>query len=384
MIHALIVLLGVSALAVAAGYGTLALVAVLCWHRQRPLLRSSKLPPVTVLKPLCGDEPHLYENLRSFCEQEYPEFQVIFGVRDATDRALRVAERLRHEFPSLPIEVVVSSQLHGSNRKVSNLINMLEAARHELLVVADSDAFVRPDYLANVTAPLLDSAVGLVTCIYRDIPTQQVWSRLGAMYVNEWYMPSVLLAWLFGHNGYVSGQTICIRRDTLAAAGGLPLIASHLADDYKLGELVRCLGQRIVLSRYLLKTEHYEPSLVFLSRHELRWMRTLQILRPRSFRWLFLSFSLPLAIVGALLVAREPALQTSAHLLALIAIISRLALHFVHRFGEKRSWLADLWLLPARDLLIVWIWCQTFFTSRLTWRGSEFDISADGIMRKTS
>ncbi len=384
MIHVLIAMLGFGALAVAAGYGTLAFIAVLRWQLRRPPTHSSKFPPITVLKPLCGDEPHLYENLRSFCEQDYPQFQVIFGVGDTTDHALQVAERVQQEFPGLPIDIVVSSQAHGSNRKISNLINMLEMARHDVLVLADSDAFVRPDYLATVTAPLLDPAVGLVTCIYRDMPTDQVWSRLGAMYINEWYMPSVLLAWLFGHNGYVSGQTICIRRETLDAVGGLPVVGSHLAEDYKLGELVRCLGQGIVLSRYLLKTQHYEASLALLSRHELRWMRTLQVLRPRSFRLLFLSFSLPLAVLGAILSAGEPTLVTPARLLFMIAIVTRLALHFAHRFGEKRHWLADLWLMPVRDLLILWIWCRTFFTSRLTWRGSEFDIGADGIMRELS
>ena len=140
------------------------------------------------------------------------------------------------------------------------------------------------DYLATVTAPLLDSGVGLVTCMYRGMPTPRIWSRLGAMYINEWYMPSVLLAWLFGHQGYVSGQTICVRRDTLQAIGGLRAVVDHLADDYRLGELVRRLGLRIVLSPYVVKGEHHEPKAGSLIRHELRWMRTLRVLRPRSFR----------------------------------------------------------------------------------------------------
>jgi ceramide glucosyltransferase len=384
MLHALTAMVGVGTLGVAAAYGTLAFIAVIHWRLRRLPTHASGRPPITVLKPLCGEEPHLYENLRSFCEQDYQEFQIVFGVGDPTDLALGVAERIRREFPSMQIDVVVSSRSHGSNRKVSNLINMLELARHDLLVLADSDTFVRPDYLATVTTPLLDPSVGLVTCIYRDMPVHQVWSRLGAMYVNEWYMPSVLLGWLLGHNGYVSGQTICIRRDTLEAVGGLPMVGSHLADDYKLGELVRSRGQRVVLSDYLLRTRHYEPSLAFLSRHELRWMRTLQVLRPRSFRWLFLTFSLPLALLGAALSAGESTLVMPARVLFLIAVVTRVAIHLGHRVGEKSPWLRDLWLMPARDLLIFWIWCRAFFTSRLTWRGSEFDIDADGVMRKPS
>ena len=157
--------------------------------------------------------------------------------------------------------------------------------------------------------------MGLVTCVYRDLPTAEVWSRLGAMYINEWYIPSVLLAWLFGHEGYASGQTLCIRREKLQAIGSLRAIANHLADDYKLGELVRAQGGRIVLSHYLLRTEHDERSFAGLQRHEVRWMRTLKVLRPRSFRLLFLSFSLPLALVGSALLsvaAAPPALACSA------------------------------------------------------------------------
>src|SRR6185437_10708189 len=208
----------------------------------------AKLPPVTVLKPLCGAEPGLYDHLRSFCLQDYPEFQIVFGVGEADDPAIEVAGRLRAQFPKLAIDVVVDPRQHGHNRKISSLINMLKHARHDVLVMADSDAFVGRDYRTSVTAPLLDKKVGLVTCLYHGEPTHLVWSRLGAMYINEWYMPSVLLAWLFGHENYVSGQTLCLRRDTLQAIGGLLGIVNHLADDYELGQLVRRLGLRIVLS----------------------------------------------------------------------------------------------------------------------------------------
>jgi len=278
---------GFASLVVAAGYAVLALVAVVVWRIRRTARTPSKLPPVTVLKPLCGAEPGLYENLRSFCAQDYPEYQIVFGVRDPADPALRVVERLIAELPSVAIDVVIDSRQHGNNRKISSLVNMLSRARHEVLAIADSDAFVGRDYLRAVTASLLDPKVGLVTCIYHGVPTLQLWSRLGAMYVNEWYMPSVLLAWLFGHESYVSGQTMCLRRSTLQAIGGLRAIADHLADDYRLGELVRGLGLRIALSPYLLKAEHHEPTLDLLTRHELRWMRQPPImnkhLAPPSF-----------------------------------------------------------------------------------------------------
>jgi len=384
LLHPFLATIAYASLAVAAGYAVLTLVAVLVWQLRRQEKKPPRMPPVTLLKPLCGAEPGLYEHLRSFCRQDYPEYQIVFGVRDLADPACAVVERLIKEFPALPIEIVVNPQQHGSNAKISNLVNMLPRARHDVLAMADSDASVGEDYLTAVTAPLLDPAVGLVTCLYRDIPTKLIWSRLGAMYINEWYVPTVLLAWLFGHQGYVSGQTLCLRRDTLQAIGGLPAIANHLAEDHRLGELVRGLGLRIVLSPYVVKAEHHELNLDSLASHELRWMRTIRILRPRSFCLIFLTFSLPLAVFGIVTAAAASALSLTALSLFGTTVIARLMLHFVHRLRGGRPLLADFWLLPVRDLLICWIWCRSFFSSRVIWRGSEFDVGADGVMRRLS
>jgi ceramide glucosyltransferase len=381
LVRPLMLILGFASLGLAASYGLLTVAAVIVWRlrpaERKPLTR----PPITILKPLCGAEPGLYQALRSFCEQDYPEYQIVFGMRDQADPARLVAERLQAEFPALPINIVINPQLHGSNSKVSNLINMLPHALHDVLAMADSDAFVKPDYLTAVTAPLLDRKIGLVTCIYRGMPTRWIWSRLGAMYVNEWYVPTVLVAWLFGHENYVSGQTVCLRRETLHAIGGLRTLSNQLADDYRLGELVRGLGLRILLSPYVVTGEHHEPSFHAVLRHELRWMRTLHVLRPRSFRCLFLTFSFPLAMLGIGLASAE-SVSFAAWLLFAIAAVSRLTLHFVHRRGDERPPLADFWLLPLRDLLLCWVWCQSFFESQVTWRGSEFGVDPDGVMRR--
>jgi ceramide glucosyltransferase len=382
--QALMTAVGFVSLTLAASYAVLTVVAVLAWRLRRGPNSSRSRPPVTVLKPLCGAEPGLHEHLRSFCQQNYPEFQLVFGVRDAGDPACAVVKRLAAEFPSVPIDLVINPQLHGNNLKISNLINMLPHARHDILAMADSDAFVGTEYLGTVTAPLLNEDVGLVTCIYRGTPTKGIWSRLGAMYINEWYVPSVLLAWLFGHQGYVSGQTVCMRRNTLDAIGGLRVLADHLADDHRLGELVRGLGLRIVLSPYVVDGEHHEPNLNSLTRHELRWMRTIRVLRPRSFRMMFLTFSLPLAAFGIIAAGAESSPSVTAWVLFGITVLARLVLHFVHRSRDDRALVSDLWLLAARDLLICWVWCRSFFTSHVTWRGNEFDVDADGVMRPLS
>jgi ceramide glucosyltransferase len=382
-IHPVLAIVGLVSLMLATCYAVLALGAVLIWRlRRKTPRRALRQPAVTVLKPLCGAEPGLYDNLRSFCVQNYPEYQIVFGVRDRTDPALAVVAQLVAEFPSLCIDVVIDPRLHGCNLKVSNLMNMMARARHDLLAIADSDTRVASDYLAAVTAPLLEHRIGLVTCIYRGVPTQHIWSRLGAMYSNEWYIPSVLLTWVFRYEGYVSGQTICISRATLQAVGGLGAVADHLADDYRLGELVRGLGLRICFSDYVLDGKHHEPTLASLTKHELRWMRTLRVLRPSSFYLLFLTFSLPLGIFGLVLTASEPVLSTATLIAFDIAVIARLGVHFLHRLRDDRALFADLWLLAARDLLTCYVWCRSFLISRVTWRGNEFDVDGGGVMHR--
>jgi ceramide glucosyltransferase len=348
---------------------------------ERPHQPQPAGPPVTLLKPVCGAEPGLYDNLRSFCLQDYAHFQIVFGVRDSADPALPIVARLAAEFPHLPIDIVVNAQQHGSNRKVSNLINMLECARHDVLVISDSDALVGPDYLSTVTAPLQDETTGLVTCLYHSVPAGAGWSRLGAMYVNEWYMPSVLLGRLFGNREFASGQTLCLRRETLTAIGGLRSIAHHLADDYQLGARVRELGKQIVLSSYVPTALQYDPSLGDLIRHETRWMRTIRVLRPRSFSFLFITFSLPLALVGFALSVAQASCSGAGFVLLMICVNARVILHRLSQGSGDLRGRSGLWLLPLRDALVCWVWCRAFFTSRVTWRGAEFEVDVHGVMR---
>jgi ceramide glucosyltransferase len=372
---------GLLCLCLSCAYALLAVAALVWRKRERPHHPQPEGPPVTVLKPLCGAEPGLYANLRSFCLQDYARFQIVFGVRDSADPALGVVQRLAAEFPHLSIGVVVNAQQHGANRKVSNLINMLECAHHDVLLISDSDAFVGPDYLATVTAPLQDETTGLVTSLYHSVPAGTRWSRLGAMYVNEWYMPSVLLGRLLGNQEFASGQTLCLRRETLTAIGGLWAIAHHLADDYQLGALVRELGKQIVLSSYVTTARQYDPSLAELIRHETRWMRTIRALRPRSFPLLFITFSLPLAVIGFALSAAQASYSAAGLVLLLICVYARVALHRLSQPSGHARGSSGLWLLPLRDSLIFWVWCRAFLTSRVTWRGTEFEIDAHGVMR---
>lgn len=368
---------------IAAGYSIVVLTAVLAWrnYASHPRHNPATQTPVAILKPLCGNEPGLCEHLRSFCRQQYSQYQIIFGTLDAADPALSVVARLLQEFPQLPIDVVVNPKRHGYNNKSSNLINILAKARYPVLVISDSDISVDPDYLATVTAPLQDERIGLVTCLSQDSPSRGIWSRLGAMYVNEWYFPSVMLAWLFGYQGYASGQTLCLRRSTLEAIGGLSALVDHLADDYQLGQLILAQGLRIVLSPYEVQAGHYEPDLASLTRHEIRWMRTLHIVRPWSFRMIFLTFSMMLALVGLGLTTQAP-WHAAAWILFGVTVVVRCGLHFVHRLRQPRPLLEDLLLVPIRDVLLCWLWFQTLFSRRVTWRGTRFDVDTAGVMRR--
>lgn len=337
-----------------------------------------ELPAVTVLKPLCGAEPGLYEQLRSFCVQRYRPVQIVFGVREGGDPAIEVVRRLRAEFPALDIELVIDGTLHGCNRKISNLINMLPRARHELLVMADSDILVPEDYLRRIVPPLLDAHVGLVTCPYFGRAHAGLAAQLGAMFINEWFIPAVQLAAFFGSQGFVSGATIAMRQQTLTAIGGLGTLADQLADDYRLGERVRRQGLRVVLADRPVYTAVHEPSLRTLWRHELRWMRTIKSVQPIGFTLSLPTLGLAPALIGAALAGFTP----SAMGWLAITAAGRLVLHSYDRSAGSRTWWSGLALLPLRDALLMLLWCWSFCSREISWREHRYGISQDGSLRR--
>ncbi|MGH8169617.1 MAG: bacteriohopanetetrol glucosamine biosynthesis glycosyltransferase HpnI, partial [Steroidobacteraceae bacterium] len=298
--------LGTLLSAVALGYAAIAWGAVQLWRNSGPQRRLGgsrpappRLQPVTVLKPLCGAEPGLDHSLRSFCEQDYAAgVQIVFGVQHPADPALAVLEGLKRDFPRLDLSVVVDPTRHGASAKVSNLINMMRAARHEWLVLADSDVRVPPGYLAAVAAPLADPAVGIVTCPYRGVPRPGLWSLLGTLFINDWFIPSVRVAALFGSRAFAFGATIALRRDELEAIGGFQAITDQLADDYRLGELTRRRGQRTELSDVVVDTAVDERTFQQLSQHGLRWLSTIRVVRPGGYVFSAVTFSLPVAVLG--------------------------------------------------------------------------------------
>jgi ceramide glucosyltransferase len=329
-------------------------------------------PPVTVLKPLCGAEHELYECLRSFCDQAYARFQIVFGVRDAHDPAVAVVRRLQREFPRGDLEIAIDPRQHGSSGKVSNLINMMPLARYDYLVIADSDVRVTRGYLAKVVAPLLDPGVGIVTCPYRGTPRPGLWSLLGSLFINDWFMPSVRVAALSGSRAFAFGATIAMRRNVLADIGGFASIADQLADDYRLGELTRNLGLRTVLSQVVVETCVDERTLGDLVRHELRWLRTIRAVRPVGYALSFVTFGVPVAALGSFLAAgASPALAMLG-----ITVVARGMLHCAAR--KPGSALSPLWALPLSDSLAFALWCWGFVTRRVHWGHTRYRVARDG------
>jgi ceramide glucosyltransferase len=377
--HGPLVALGMILSVVAAAYALMAALAtVLAAARSQRAAarRPAALPPVTVLKPLCGDEPGLYERLCSICAQDYPHFQIIFGLHGPADEALPVARRVQQQFAALDIACIVDPTRHGVNAKVTNLLNMLPHAKHDLLIIADSDIAVTPDFLSRVLAPLADPAVGLVTCGYGGDARPGAWSALGAQFINAWFMPSVYFAALFGSQWFVSGATIALRRDLLARCGGLNALADQLAEDFQLGARVRQLGLRVVLSELRVRTMVDEPSLAALCRHCLRWLRTIKAVRRWAYVGCVLTFSLPVAGLGAALTRWQP------HALNLLAITvaSRLVLHFA---GQRHGWRDRWWqlgLIPVHDALLLGLWIWGYGGREVSWRQERFGVGPHGSL----
>ncbi|MDB5839483.1 MAG: hypothetical protein JWQ23_1435 [Herminiimonas sp.] len=320
--------------------------------------------PITVLKPLCGLEPRLEENLTTLFEQNYPVYQLLFGVRDPEDAAIAVVKRVKARYPAQDIRIVVDSRVHGSNFKVSNLINMAHAARYPWLVIADSDIAVRPDYLAKVSAPLADPAVGIVTCLYRGRSLDTFWTRLGVLFIDTWFIPSVRVASAFGGSSFGFGATIALRASTLTALGGFQAIRNRLADDFWLGELTRNRGLATVISEVCVTTDVTESDFPSMWSRERRWMQTIRAINPVGYSFTFVTFTFPVVAVGLYL---APTLWNWS--CALLGMAARLGLHL-----RKPAPASDLpapgyaYYAPLRDCLLLLTWLSAFPGSTTQWR----------------
>ena len=350
--------------------------AIVGWWAVRRYVRQKNVssawqPAITVLKPLHGDEPMLEEALASFCAQDYPAFQIVFGLHDPADPALHVIRRLRARFPAVDIDVVIDPAQHGVNRKISNLINMYPRAKHDMIVMADSDIHAPTDYLRQLASSLARNGVGLVTTLYAGLgASQTLAARLGAAQINHGFLPGALLARALGRQDCL-GATMALRRETLEGVGGLLALVHHLADDAVLGRLVCARGQTVALAATLPATTVPEMRVSHLFAHELRWGRTIHSLAPIGFAMSSLQYPLFWSALAAVLTGFQPsaiALFVGVWLTRAAAMIGIDAL-----LGLTTA--VPVWLLPLRDLLSVAVILASYGGSEVAWRGHVLRIS---------
>ncbi len=329
-------------------------------------------PAVSVLKPIKGADAESYEAFRSHCVQDYSgEYQIIFGVNDSADPAIRLVQKLIAEFPARDIRLVICSEVFGTNRKVSNLIHLLREARHDYVIVNDGDIQVPPEYLTSVMSRFASPPVGMVTCLYRGSPSNTFGSRLEALGISTDFAAGVLTAWYIEDGlSFGLGSTLAMRRSALDQIGGFEAVVDYLADDYQLGKRIADAGFKVELASIVVQTSVPPYSFREFWRHQLRWARTMRISRPAGYRGLAFTYPLPWSI---LLVLVAPGAWWSWLLLTAASIArTATAYHVGWLTLCDRFFFRDLWLLPRRDLLALAIWIWSYAGNSVSWRGERF------------
>lgn len=347
-------------------------------QRRRPAPAADFTPPVSILKPVRGLDHEAYENFSSFCRQDYPQYEILFGVSDADDPAIPVIQKLARDYPGRSIRLLVGAQPLGSNGKVNKLCRLAREAQHDVLVISDSDIRVGPDYLRAVMAPLGDPQVGAVTCMYLGLADRQLGAELEAVGTAADYFAGVLVARQLEGMQFGLGSTIATTRQHLEEIGGFEALVDQHSDDFELGKRIAARGHGVELSDYAVWTIYPVQTPRSYFAHQLRWARTTRYCRPWGYLGLLLTYGLPWSIAAAL-ASRSTAV--AAGYLGTYLVLRFLVAWTVGIWGLKdpvlrRSW----WLLPFRDALHFCVWLASFSSNRITWRGSEFVLYKDRML----
>jgi ceramide glucosyltransferase len=365
-------------LMVAAACGCLYMVVatVVIARAARPVSgQGASAPSVTILKPLHGDEPGLFENLASFCEQDYAgAVQIVLGVSSAGDAAVAVVEKLRAAFPDKTLDLVIDARVAGTNPKVANLINMSPRIAHDIVVIADSDMRVGPDYLTRIVDLIAQVGDGAVTVPYYGIATGSIWSRLAQLTIDGHFLPGVVVGERFGLSRPCLGSTIALRRTALAAVGGFEAVAGCLADDYELGALMRRRGERVIMAPFAIGHVFGEASFAELWSHELRWATTIRNVDLVGYLGWSITHAFPLALIAWALGGGG-----LASALVWVSLACRTAVIF----AVERAYglpLRPYWLIPVRDMLSFAIFIGGFLARDVNWRGQRYRLLSEGTM----
>ena len=364
------------------GYLFFALIAVdrFNYKKNKKTIMENFHPSVTILKPIYGLDPDMLDNLRSFCQQDYPQYQVIFGIQDKNDPAFSIVEEITKEFSKSDVSYIISTERHGTNHKVSNLINMCPYVKHEYILIADSDMRVSKNFLTQVISPFSDTKIGAVTCLYNGIAKDKIASKLNAMFINNWFLPSVLISRILQPIKYCLGATMIVKRSILKKIGGFESLSNHLADDYILGKLISNFGYKIHLSDYIVENIVEEASFKNLILHELRWARTLKRIEPLAYALTFLTDSLVLSIFAGITLF----ITTESFILLCLPIVITLSLRvLLHNSANKMinsKRVSEIWLIPLRDILSFCIRIISYIGNSVRWRNNTFVVDHLGLM----
>jgi len=328
---------------------------------------------MSLLKPLKGTDPEMFENLRSHCAQNYPVFEILFGVSDPEDPAAEIVTRLQQEFPNCSMRLVHCTKNLGANGKVSTLAQLVPIAKYDILLVNDSDIRVEPEYLSVIAGELQKPGVGLVTCLYRGIPARTLYSKLESLGISADFVPGVLVASLIeGGIRFGLGSTLAFRKKDLEAVGGFESLANYLADDYHFGRRVAEHGLKVELSGTVVETHLPAYTLSAFIKHQLRWMRTIRASRPAGYCGLPLTFTLAWAFAALLLSRGAP---WGWAMLAIAAFVRLATAIITGRFLLRDLSLPSLlWLLPVRDLIAPFIWAAGLVGDTIVWRDTKFKL----------
>jgi ceramide glucosyltransferase len=339
------------------------------------------LPPVTILKPLHGLEPRLEECLESFFRQDYPAYELIFGARIDTDPALAVVESLKRKYPHIPARIVLSGEPAFPNAKVCLMEKMAPLASYPTLVITDSDVRVATGYLRQVVQPMLDQDVGMVTCLYRGVSAGGFWSRLEALGMSIEMSSGVLVANLLEEMKFALGPTMVIRKEVVDGWGGFGVLRDYCADDFIMGALTHDVGKKVVLSHHvidhLVLNRSARPSLL----HQLRWMKSSRFSRRIGHLGTGLTFAMPFGLLGLAAGWMSGNWALGLGLLA-VAFANRVVQALAVGWGVTRDRQSALfcWLYPLRDLLGFVLWCASFSSSEIVWRGERYRLVHGGRM----
>jgi ceramide glucosyltransferase len=333
-------------------------------------------PNVTIVKPLNGALPGLRDILEGFCKQDYPgKIQIVFGVHDAADPAIAIVRELQTTHPDLAIDLVIDARIHGANRKATNLINIADSTRHELLILSDADIIVDRAYVRTVAAALSEPDVGLVSCLYVGKDTGGLWSRLSAMGINYRFMPSAILGKAAGLAEPCFGATIAIRSEVLARIGGFAAFADHLADDYEIGRAVRELGMKIAIPPMTVSHICDENTAGELIRREIRSGRTVRQIDPVGYAGSLVTYPLALILIATMLLGPTPIM------LGLVASVIAVRIAFKLAIDDATGTRAGAWwLIPISDVLSFGLFVASFAVNRVGWHGARFRVSREGAL----